>query len=115
MPFHTVDSFNKSNKYKEIGNKSKNDLVVKNKRKTKHLKEHKNKQYKFQDFIIKQKIKEYKKNTGVSFENQTNTNLILNTQNEKDNQTIEIPITNQIIHTILENELDYSIPALLLI
>ena len=116
MPYHTVDPLKKSNKYKSIGNKSKNDLVIKNKRKTKNLKEHKNKQYKFNDYIIKQHIKDYKKNKGVSveFENNTN-NLVVSVNNEKETKVIEIPITQEIINTIIENDLDYSIPAILLI
>jgi hypothetical protein len=113
MPYHTVDPFKKSNKYKDIGNKSKNDLVVKDKRKTKLLKEHKNKQYKYTDYMIKQNIKEYKKSKGVSFELQNNSTIIINVENEKEVKTFEIPVTEVI--KVIENELEYQIPSILLI
>ena len=59
MPFHTVDPFKKNNPYKNIGNRSKNDL---NKKKTpkSFYKNKKNKQKIENDFIIKQTIKELK-------------------------------------------------------
>jgi hypothetical protein len=113
MPYHTVDPFKKSNKYKDIGNRSKNDLIVKDKRKKKHLKEHKNKQYKYTDFIIKQNIKEYKKTKGVSFELQNNSTIIFNIETEKETKTFEIPVPEVI--RVIENELEYHIPSILLI
>jgi hypothetical protein len=118
MPYHTVDPFKKSNKYKSIGNRSKNDLVIKNKRKNKYLKDHKNKQYKFDGYVIKQQIKDYKKSKGVSFEfenNNKNNNLILSLESQKETTVIEIPIPPEVFNTIIENEFDYSIPAILLI
>ena len=59
MPFHTVDPFKNNNPYKNIGNRSKNDL---NKQKTpkSFYKNKKNKQKIENDFIIKQTIKELK-------------------------------------------------------
>ena len=116
MPYHTVDPFKKSNKYKSIGNRSKNDLVIKDKRKNKHLKDHKNKQYKFDDYKIKQYIKDYKKSKGVSFEFENNTtNLIVSVENKKETTIIEIPIPPEVFNTIIENEFEYSLPAVLLI
>ena len=58
MPFHTVDPFKKNNPYKEIGNRSKNDL--KQKKPKCFNKTKKNKQKFENDFIIKQSVKELK-------------------------------------------------------
>jgi ribosomal protein L14 len=113
MPYHTVDPLKKSNKYKDIGNRSKNDLVLKDKRKNKHFKEHKNKQYKYTDYIIKQNIKAYKKSKGVSFELQNNSTIIFNVDSEKEVTKIEIPV-HEVIR-VIENELEYQIPSILLI
>ncbi len=62
MPFHTVDPFKKNNAYKQIGNRSKNDLNKQKNRMPKKFKNKKNKKQKYleNDFIIKQSIKELK-------------------------------------------------------
>ena len=58
MPFHTIDPLKKNNSYKNIGNRSKNDLNKQKNKISKNYYKNKQKNKQNNDFIIKQSIKE---------------------------------------------------------
>ncbi len=116
MPFHTVDPFKKNNAYKQIGNRSKNDLNKQKNRIPKKLfknKKSKKQHYFENDFVIKQTVKDLK-NMGII----GNSIKAEFTPLEKTNETIKQieKIIEPIITKILETENDFNyIPNLLLI
>lgn len=113
MPFHTIDPLKKNNKYKAIGNRSKNELYPTKQIKPKDRKK-KNKNKNHLDFIIKGMVDKAHFTNSVEtvtnsiIENNSNKNINKNTVNE----TI---INKEIIEKIIENELIYLLPTMLAI
>jgi len=120
MPFHTVDPFKKNNAYKQIGNRSKNDLNKQKNRMPKKLFKNKKskKQHYFEtDFVIKQTVKDLK-NMGIignsikaEFTQQIENTQINLTNINQIEQIIE-PIITKILET--DNDINY-IPKLIMI
>ena len=111
MPFHTVDPLKKNNKYKAIGNRSKNELYPTKQIKPKdRKKKNKNKLNKDLDFIVKGIIDK------ANFTNpiETVTPTIIQ-QYKKPEKELTIPEKVEIIEKIVENELIYLLPTILAI
>ncbi len=111
MPFHTVDPLKKNNKYKAIGNRSKNELYPTKQIKPKdRKKKNKNKLNKDLDFIVKGIID--KANFTKPIETVTTTII---EQYKKKEKELTIPEKVEIIEKIVENELIYLLPTILAI
>lgn len=111
MPFHTIDPLKKNNKYKAIGNRSKNELYPTKQIKPKDRKK-KNKNKNHLDFIIKGMIDK----AHITKPDETVTNPISIIETNLNNNTVdETIIKKEIIEKIVENELVYLLPTLLAI
>jgi len=117
MPYHSVDQFTKTNKYKAIGNKSKNDFTTKSSTTFKKIKKNKSKFYNNYDFdfvlvtkgILPQNtVKVYPKQTNII----NNDKLKLNREETID---LFIPEIKSDIITIFESETFYNVPQIIII
>ena len=119
MPYHSVDQFTKTNKYKAIGNKSKNDFLPKTKssQNFNKIKKNKNKFYNNYDFdfvLVTKGI--FPQNTVTKVFPKQN-NIINNNESLTRNEKFDIciPSVKADFITIVETETFYNVPQIIII